>query len=1124
MKLLTNFFAIRSRLLALVLAIFVPFLVLAAVGLGDLARREHNDAMHEALKEARLLASRVDEHVSKIEVLLLAVGNAVSVDPQDAERNDAMLRRIKSELPSYTSNIHLFDTRGYNIGTSAIVDRKTLYAGDRLYFQTAMRGDALAVGEPLLTRSTQQWVITLARPIRDASNNIVAVLAMGTLLDRLHHVATSENLPDGSVLTILNENHRVLGRSVGGPEWINRDLSSLERVAGHHPSKEVSTIGVWADGVTRITGTVAASRVPWFVSVGLPESYAVAHMAFHLWWSILLVVGALGMAIAIVWLFAKRIVQPLRQLSNDAAVLATGNLGHRTTIRSRDELGTLADTLNGMAASIQHRQQEADRAREEVAKEAEERGRLFETSLDLIFVTDRRGIFRRISTSCMSVLGYSPEEMIGRSAAEFIEPDDLESTRAEMRSARGGKLIRNFEARYVHKDGHGVTLAWTGVWSEAGQQHFLIGRDMTERKHAEDELRQAKETLAAVIDASPVAIFCLAPDGQVMVWSRAAESIFGYTAEETIGQPYKLVPPGGEAEFDRLFHKAMSGETLRGIEVRRTRKDGRIIDVSFAGAPMLDKTGVSRGVAYAFEDITERKKAQDELRHTKTFLDTVVENVPAMLFVKDPVDGRFILLNRTGEELLGTPRGEIVGKNDYDFFPKQQADLFVKRDREACQAGKMVVVEEEPVQTRHNGSRLFHTRRIPLYDDAGTPQYLLGFSEDITDRKQMREELQLTEAQLRQSQKMEAIGQLTGGLSHDLNNLLGIAIGNLDLLKEEAQENSLSMELLDEAVEACLRGAELNKSLLAFARRQPLQPKQTDLTELVGGMTKLLTRAVGQTVRVTLSTSPDLWPVVVDPAQLQTALTNLVVNARDAMPAGGQLGIAMENVALNAADAQTADVPSGAYVAIDVSDTGSGMSPEVLAHVFEPFFTTKEVGKGTGLGLSMVFGFVKQSGGHIKVYSELGTGALIRMYLPVAEGNAVLPAGSDAALPLRPGSETVLVAEDNEGLRRILVRQLKELGYTVLEAENGKTALEMLSGGKAVDLLLTDIVMPGGMNGWELARKAEALRPTLKTLFTSGFPEESFFKDNTIPSGARLLHKPYRKIELAQMLRDALAA
>jgi signal transduction histidine kinase/CheY-like chemotaxis protein len=391
---------------------------------------------------------------------------------------------------------------------------------------------------------------------------------------------------------------------------------------------------------------------------------------------------------------------------------------------------------------------------------------------------------------------------------------------------------------------------------------------------------------------------------------------------------------------------------------------------------------------------------------------------------------------------------------------------------------------------------------------------------EIAERKQ-------AEAQFLQAQKMEALGQLTGGLAHDFNNLLGIIIGNLDFLQDMLKENPEASELLREAVDASLRGAELNRHLLAFARRQPLQPKRVEINNLVADMTKLLSRTLGEGIEITLLTKADLWPVVVDPAQLEAALTNLCVNARDAMPRGGRLTISTSNTYLDADyAAENPEVSPGEYALLEVTDAGSGMSPEVLSRVFEPFFTTKATGKGTGLGLSMVFGFVKQSGGHVKIYSEAGVGTAVRIYLPRANqsDDAAASAEPTGSPPVAVGREVVLVVEDNEKLRHVLVKQLENLGYAVLVAEDGPRALEILRGDHEIDLLLTDVVMPGGLNGSELAEAAVQMRPGLKVLFTSGFPQAAFGPGGLLTQRDLLLSKPYRKQELAQKVRDALAA
>ena len=381
------------------------------------------------------------------------------------------------------------------------------------------------------------------------------------------------------------------------------------------------------------------------------------------------------------------------------------------------------------------------------------------------------------------------------------------------------------------------------------------------------------------------------------------------------------------------------------------------------------------------------------------------------------------------------------------------------------------------------------------------------------------------EQQLRQAQKMEAIGQLTGGLAHDFNNLLTVVIGNLDALVESFDRDPRAKRMADNALQAAWRGAELTRQLLAFSRQQPLEPRLTDVNDLVTGMVRLLGRTLGEAVEIAFRPAPDLWPATVDPAQLGSAIANLATNARDAMPQGGKLVFETHNASLDADYATlNPEVVPGDYALLAVSDTGTGIPPEILGRVFEPFFTTKPVGKGTGLGLSMVFGFIKQSGGHIKIYSEVGKGTIVRLYLPRARAErpatTARPPTAEADVPR--GTETVLVVEDNPGVRLTVLRQLQDLGYRVLEADGADAALATLLGSEPVDLLFTDIVMPGGMNGRELAHQAEALRPGLKVLFTSGFMGTGLQDKLQLRPRDTFLGKPYRRAELARKLREAL--
>jgi signal transduction histidine kinase len=400
---------------------------------------------------------------------------------------------------------------------------------------------------------------------------------------------------------------------------------------------------------------------------------------------------------------------------------------------------------------------------------------------------------------------------------------------------------------------------------------------------------------------------------------------------------------------------------------------------------------------------------------------------------------------------------------------------------------------------------------------AGDVFYAVG--RDVTAEREREE-------QLRQAQKMEAVGQLTGGVAHDFNNLLQIVVGNLELLERNLPEDGVRLRrVAGNAMQGARRAATLTQRLLAFSRRQPLDPRPIEVNRLVRGMSELLGRSLGETVELETALAAGLWRVEADPNQLEAALLNLAVNARDAMPDGGKLTIETANTHLDQAYAQqNVEVAPGQYVVVCVSDTGTGMTKAAAARAFEPFFTTKEPGKGTGLGLSQVYGFVRQSGGHVKIYSEVGEGTTVKLYLPRYTGP--LDVADDAAPVAAPqGVETVLVVEDDADVRSYTVEVLTELGYRVLEASDGPAALRLLDRGEVeVDLLFTDVVLPGGLNGEQLALQARARRPQLKVLFTTGYARNAIVHHGRLDPGVQLITKPFTYGDLAGRVRDVLDA
>ena len=507
---------------------------------------------------------------------------------------------------------------------------------------------------------------------------------------------------------------------------------------------------------------------------------------------------------------------------------------------------------------------------------------------------------------------------------------------------------------------------------------------------------------------------------------------------------------------------------------------------------------------------------QQEIHHgirLQAVLDTAVDGI-----ILIDAKGTILTINPACVRLFGYPADEVLGQNVKMLMPPIYSDNHddYLANYQRTHEPKIIGIGREVLGQRKDG------QVFPMYLSVGEAKQdpesiFVGIVSDLSDRR-------ATEESLRRSQRMEAIGQLTGGIAHDFNNLLAIMGGNLELLLEMASLPLDARVLAMEAMGASERGADLVRRLLAFARKLQLEPRAINLNERLPEIVQLLKRTLGEAVSINSHAADNLWDALADPTQVDDAVVNLAINARDAMPDGGVLTIETANVILDEDYAsQNIDVRAGEYVMLAVSDTGVGMSPEVAMRAFEPFFTTKPAGQGTGLGLSQVYGFVKQSGGHVGIYTELGHGMTVKLYLPRSNpGVASASAERDkVGLPMQ-GTETILVVEDNPDVRRLVKRQMTELGYTVHEASHGPEALRLIQSDLPLDLMFTDIIMPEGMTGYELALLARESRPGLKVLFTSGYTAIGAGHDNDGGAGGPLLSKPYRKRDLALFLRTAL--
>ncbi|HLG84903.1 MAG TPA: PAS domain S-box protein [Bradyrhizobium sp.] len=644
------------------------------------------------------------------------------------------------------------------------------------------------------------------------------------------------------------------------------------------------------------------------------------------------------------------------------------------------------------------------------------------------------------------------------------------------------------------------------------QMTRLVGSLRRQAASERDYYSERERLFSAVVESSHDAIITKSLDGTITAWNRAAEQLFGHMAADVVGKHIRvIVPPERRDEMYNILDRIGHGETIEARETQRLHKSGRIVDVMLTIAPLRAASGQIIGASKIARDITDSKRTQSELMREAEERQRIFETSQDLILVTDPV-GTFVQVSPSSTAIVGYRPEEMIGRSAVEFIHPD--DLAATRDEmRAARRGK----QKRAFEARyvHKDGHDVFLSWTGTWSPPVRRHFFIG--RDVTEQR-------AAETQLRHAQKMDAVGQLTGGVAHDFNNILTVITGTIGILQEAVADRPELVSiarLIDDAAE---RGAQLTRHLLAFARKQPLQPREIDVNALVLEAAKLLRPTLGEQIEIQSELASETWAAMVDPSQLTTAVINLSLNARDAMPEGGKLTLETRNVYLDETYAgMHSEVAAGHYIMVAVSDTGSGITPENLEKVFEPFFTTKEIGKGTGLGLSMVFGFIKQSGGHVKIYSEVGHGTSVKMYLPRATGLGEEESDAPAAPVLEGGNETVLIVEDDAMVRRYVLTQVRSLGYEALEAANAAEALAIIDGNPAIDLLFTDVIMPGAMNGRQLADAATQRRPGLKTLFTSGYTENAILHHGRLDPGVHLLAKPYRKPELARMIRLALS-
>jgi two-component system cell cycle sensor histidine kinase/response regulator CckA len=753
-------------------------------------------------------------------------------------------------------------------------------------------------------------------------------------------------------------------------------------------------------------------------------------------------------------------------------------------------------------------------------RESEEKFRqIVETATEGIWATDAEHRLIFANHQMAEILGYSIDEMIGQSADSFVFEEDVNDLAEQLRKRRSGEKAV-YERRLRRKDGNGIwaIVSASPIMTSNGQfaGSFGMFTDIAERKRMEDALHESEEIFNLFMENSPVYVFFKDETTRPIRLSRNYEQMMGRPIKDLLGKTMDELFPSELAKgmIEDDLNVLRDGEPIRIVE----KFNGRIFETT--KFPII-KPGKSSLLAGFTIDITERKLAENAIRESEAQYRTLIENIPQAVILKDR-ESKYISINVAYAIAFGLRQEEVIGKSDYDFHPNHLADKFRQEDRLVMETGECREFEEE--NAKDGKMRFYHKVKVPVRDKTGKIIGVLSTLTDITERKRSEDEHKKLEAQLRQAQKMEAVGRLSGGVAHDFNNMLSVILGFTELAIMKLPVDDPVRLYLDEVKIAAQRSADITRQLLAFARKQIIAPKVLDLNDTIASTLNIFRRLIGEDIDLLWKPAKDLWRVKVDPSQIDQVLANLMVNARDAIAGVGKITIETGNVEFDEhyREAHVGSVP-GRYVLLVVSDDGCGMDKETLSKLFEPFFTTKEAGKGTGLGLATIYGIVKQNNGFIDVYSEPGQGATFKIYLPRQELQEAATEQPRKPAEASTGTETVLLVEDEKSLLKFARMLLEELGYTVLAADSPRAAIQLAKEyTHEIHLLMTDVVMPK-MSGRDLWEQLNLLRPGIKCLFMSGYTANVIAHHGVLDEGIHFLQKPFSREALATKIREVLS-
>ena len=747
---------------------------------------------------------------------------------------------------------------------------------------------------------------------------------------------------------------------------------------------------------------------------------------------------------------------------------------------------------------------------------------IFDMSLDLMCIANiEDNTFVKVNPAFTRVLGYSSDELVGSSFLDLVHPDDVEATLdVVVQELRKGAEILRFENRYRTKQGDYRWLSWNSNPVPEEGVTYAVARDITEHRAAEQALRDSEERMELALQGADLGTWDWdIPSGEVSFNKRLA-GMLGYEADElepSMSILENLVHPDDLPKVKQSLNTHLKERTdSYEAEYRLRNKSGEWIWVLDKGrVTSRDENGKAVRACGTHLDITERMRAKEELLDQKLLSEEYINSLPGLFYVFDEHQ-RFIRWNKAWEEVTGYTESELGAMCGPDFFDGEGKQLIRERMLEVFQEGT-ADVEAELVTKKGRKLPYYFTGTRRLID--GRP-HLVGFGMDITHRRQAEAERMELEAQLRQSQKLEAVGQLAGGVAHDFNNLLTAILGNTELCintlsaRREFEADDI-LPFLEQVDFAARRASTLTRQLLTFSRRDVVQLKALNLNTILADLSEMLQRLVTENIEFRLITARDLHAVKADAGQIEQVIVNLVVNAIHAMPDGGRLALETRNTILDRKNLHDhADCDPGRYVQLSVTDTGVGMDPETIERIFEPFYTTKPVDKGTGLGLATVHGIIKRAGGHIRVYSEPGQGSIFKVYLPAFAITEDPKAPTRKTETAPPACETLLVCEDDRPVRELITQSLESAGYRVIVAEGGMECLQAAPRHDGtIHLLITDVILPD-MNGKALSEMLRDGRPELSTLFISGYTSNVIAHHGVLDEGVEFLEKPFTRTEL----------